>query len=161
MSAADTLSINTKSQLYEYGAPATAGAFFIAKNNVISAPKPDKMSSQLIIFMANFIQISPQELDKFSQYHPDGNIHQTSMWADFQANVPGREKCTACGIKDGEKLRSAGLFVRQKLPLGLCWYFAPRGPLLGCNDDLELMVDGIKKVEPKCVFVRIESARSN
>ncbi len=106
--------------------------------------------------MAKFVQISPQELNDFSKNDSLGNIHQTSMWADFQSRVPGRAKCILCGIKDGEKLRSAGLLVRQRLPFGLCWYFAPRGPILGNAGDLDLMVDGIKTLEPKCVFLRIE-----
>ncbi len=111
--------------------------------------------------MPKFTQISLKELDDFSKNHPDGNIHQTSMWANFQSNVPGRGKCIACGIKDGDELRSAGLFVRQQLPFGLCWYFAPRGPLLGHDGDLDMIVDGIRSLEPKCVFVRWESAISS
>ncbi len=108
--------------------------------------------------MSEFCEISPRELDEFSQKHPKGNIHQTSMWADFQAQVPSRGKASIYGLKDGDKLRAVAVFVRQRLPMGLCWYFVPRGPLLGDDKDFRALMDGFARLarQGKCVFVRVE-----
>jgi len=108
--------------------------------------------------MLKVCEISPEELDEFALKHPKGNIHQTSMWTDFQMKIPGRGKAVICGVKDGDNLRSVAVFVRQKLPMGLCWYFMPRGPLLGDCADFERIIEGFQEVvaKEKCVFVRVE-----
>jgi len=113
--------------------------------------------------MLQFCKISEKELDAFSLKHPKGNIHQTSMWADFQTNVAARGKSVICGVKDGDSLRAAAVFVRQKLPMGLCWYFAPRGPLLDGPGYFRPLMDGFIQMarKEKCVFVRVEPPCGN
>lgn len=114
--------------------------------------------------MNSFTEISPKDLDEFAVSHPYGNIHQSSKWAEFQSGVVGRGKALAYGVKDGDKLRAAGLFVRQELPYGLCWYFCPRGPLLSYGKPSEaakewgVIWNGLKGVlaKEKCVFLRVE-----
>ncbi|MFA6528955.1 MAG: peptidoglycan bridge formation glycyltransferase FemA/FemB family protein [Candidatus Gracilibacteria bacterium] len=108
--------------------------------------------------MLIFSEISADELDNFSKKNPLGNIHQTGMWARFQEAVPGRGKVIICGVKDGGILAACGLFVRQKLPMGMCWYFCPRGPMVNSREELDCMIEGLKSLlkKEKCVFLRIE-----
>lgn len=80
------------------------------------------------------------------------------MWADFQSGVAMRGRAVICGVKDGDNLRAAAVFIKQRLPMGLCWYFVPRGPLLDGSDYFEPLMDGFIKAaqREKCVFVRVE-----
>ncbi len=109
--------------------------------------------------MLTFSQISAEELDGFSLNNPLGNIHQTGDWARFQESVLGRGKTIMCGVKDGGLLKAAGLFVRQKLPMGMCWYFCPRGPMCNSQEELTCMIDGLTPIlkKEKCIFLRVES----
>ena len=109
--------------------------------------------------MLTFHEISGKEMDAFSKDHPLGNIHQTSAWAKFQKGVKGRGKTLICGVKDEEgSLRAAAVLVRQELPMGLCWYFVPRGPLFKEREELDALIEGIKPLlkQEKCVFLRFE-----
>lgn len=108
--------------------------------------------------MLIFSEISCEEMDGFSKKHPYGDIHQTSMWAKFQANTEGRGESMICGVKEGKRIVASAVVVKQFLPFGLCWYFMPRGPLFDSKKSLNALMDGILKIarKNKAVFVRIE-----
>ncbi|HAU39593.1 MAG: pentaglycine interpeptide bridge formation protein [Candidatus Peregrinibacteria bacterium GW2011_GWF2_43_17] len=105
-----------------------------------------------------FSEISRGEMDDFSKNHIYGNIHQTSMWADFQSGSEGRGRAIICGVKGGKKVVAGAVVVKQFLPFGLCWYFVPRGPLADSKEVFDILMEGILKIGKKdnCVFVRIE-----
>jgi len=113
--------------------------------------------------MLVFSEISGEELDNFSKKHGLGNIHQASMWADFQSDTEGRGETKIFGVKDGDIVVAAACVVKQKLPFGLCWYFVPRGPLCNSQKDFDALMGGIYAMakRSKSVFIRIEPPSSD
>lgn len=60
--------------------------------------------------------------------HPHGSLFQTSAWAHFQQQLPGRGKTwiitNTDRIEDG-----GGVIVKHELPFGRSWLECPSGPL--------------------------------
>lgn len=84
----------------------------------------------------------------FVKSQPLGSLYQTSIWAHFQAQIPGKEKTMFITVTDphshsgGEAhsegvfppaanhtLLGGGLIIIRSLPLGLAWIECPRGPV--------------------------------
>ncbi len=85
--------------------------------------------------LINPSQKDRQKYDNFVKNHPLGSIHQTLEWGLFQCKTPGRDKFYALMQEDqnGNCVGSV-LLIRQQLPKGLCWLYAPRGPLIDYAD---------------------------
>lgn len=102
----------------------------------------------------------------FVDKHPLGNIHQTPEWGHFQSKVPGREKYWIIVLEEKltPKILAGTLLVRQALPHGYCWLYAPRGPLLDYDDSqvahsqMSALLAEIKKIanKEKAIFLRVD-----
>lgn len=92
-----------------------------------------------------------------------GSVVQSWGWGEFQKTIPSRGKFWALGAKEGDKWLGSALVVRQRLPLGLCWFSIARGPIIATDKGQEWKVwegllatlKGLAKQE-KAVFVRVE-----
>jgi lipid II:glycine glycyltransferase (peptidoglycan interpeptide bridge formation enzyme) len=106
----------------------------------------------------------------FVKKHPLGNIHQTPEWGHFQGKVPGREKYWIIVLEENTENQSsprilAGtLLLRQSLPHGYSWLYAPRGPLLNYDDfastqgQMSVLMGAIKEIarKEKAIFLRVD-----
>lgn len=68
--------------------------------------------------------------DQFVESHPLGSIFQSTAWAKFQEQTPQRGKYWILAIYENNKIVGGSLLIRHKLPAGLSWIYASRGPLL-------------------------------
>jgi len=74
--------------------------------------------------------------DDFVKSHPLSTIHQTSKWAHFQAKTDVSGKFWVVILEDEKGEISGGSVVyKRKLPMGLSWFYAGRGPLLNYEND--------------------------
>lgn len=104
----------------------------------------------------------------FVEKHPQGNIHQTSEWGHFRSKVPGNDKYWIVVIEEktsGQTQIIAGtLLIRQSLPRGYSWLYAPRGPLLNyedfasCQMQMGVLMNVIKELarKEKAIFFRAD-----
>lgn len=119
----------------------------------------------------------------FVEKHPLGNIHQTPEWGHFRRQVTGNEKYWIIVLEEkltpGSQSRiendlgseqapseiiAGTLLLRQSLPHGYSWLYAPRGPLLNYNDSesayeqMAALMNEIKKIakEEKAIFFRAD-----
>lgn len=84
--------------------------------------------------------------NEFVKSQPLGSLYQTSIWAHFQAQIPGKEKTMFITVPDPQTSKTApaqnhqhhgqpspllggGLIIIRSLPLGLAWIECPRGPV--------------------------------
>ncbi|PKL36490.1 hypothetical protein CVV38_01125 [Candidatus Peregrinibacteria bacterium HGW-Peregrinibacteria-1] len=107
---------------------------------------------------------SPQakDWDLFVENHPLGNIHQTEKFKEFSSQLPQRGKSWLITTED----HTAGtVLIRYRLPRGLSWLYAPRGPLLDYQKSPETIQKQltelhttIKKIakQEKAIFLRID-----
>jgi len=89
-----------------------------------------------------------------------GSVVQSWGWGEFQAIVPSRGKFWALVVKEGDTWVDSALVIRQRLPLGLCWFSIARGPLQKTQagevwDALLKEITALAKQE-RAVFVRVE-----
>ncbi len=100
----------------------------------------------------------------FVATHPLGNIHQTSEWGHFQEKVPGRGKYWIIVLEENSQILAGTLLLRQSLPRGYSWLYAPRGPLLNyenhaaAHEQMAILMNEIKKIAKaeKSVFLRVD-----
>lgn len=104
----------------------------------------------------------------FVEKHPQGNIHQTPEWGHFRGHVPGNDKHWIIVLEEkaaGQTQIIAGtLLIRQSLPHGYSWLYAPRGPLLNYEDfgstqmQMSVLMDAIKELarKEKAIFFRVD-----
>lgn len=103
--------------------------------------------------------------NKFVASHPLGTIHQTSFWGDFQAKNSDRDKYFIVTLPTSPSstpvpISAGGLFIRQRLPLGLSWFYCPRGPLCNYSNpkELEKILEKLRPIaiQERAVFLRID-----
>ena len=86
---------------------------------------------------------------------------QSWGWGEFQKSL-GR-KIWRFKIERDNELAVAGQAILHSLPFGLSYIYLPRGPLvtpIGKNhveDIIKVMVQGIRGLAPKAIFIRSES----
>lgn len=88
-------------------------------------------------FFIRQIKIESEEAlyDHFVEHHPYTSFFQTRAWGDFQKQIPGRSKTWIFGLFEDKKIVGTMLVVRHDLPLGKCWLYTPRGPLLDWKNE--------------------------
>lgn len=106
----------------------------------------------------------------FVKQHPLGNIHQTPAWGHFRNKVPGHGKYWIIVLEENSenqsspKILAGTLLLRQSLPHGYSWLYAPRGPLLSYDDfastqeQMSVLMGAIKEIarKEKAVFLRVD-----
>jgi lipid II:glycine glycyltransferase (peptidoglycan interpeptide bridge formation enzyme) len=117
--------------------------------------------------------VSGKEMEEFDRFlekttetlnsSKPGNIHQCSCWGRFQAAGEMRDKFWCVGVKESGKMVASALVVKQKLPLGKCWMYVPRGPVMDyrgarAKEILAVLIGKIKELAKaeKAVFVRVD-----
>ncbi len=72
-----------------------------------------------------------------------GSLYQTSIWAHFQEQIPGKEKAQLVIITHPEThaIVGGGFLVKHALPFSLSWLECPRGPVF----DITLSEDDLAK----------------
>lgn len=99
--------------------------------------------------------------DLFVQHHPLGSIHQSWNWGVFQSKSTERDKFWVVVVKDDkDNIQASALIIRQRLPLGKCWLYCPRGPLVDYTDHQQLaaLFEKIREIawREKAIFVRFD-----
>ncbi len=93
--------------------------------------------------------------ENFTNEHPAGNFFQSLVFGKFQETIPYRGKSwTLTAKNEAGQIISSCLLVKQKLPFGLCWLWAPYGPI-GFDEKIFQDAALIAK-EEKAVFARFE-----
>ena len=61
-------------------------------------------------------------------------------------------------VNTGGKLVAGAVIVRQRLPMGRCWLYVPRGPIWKDAGDLEAILGVVKGIaaQQKAVFLRVD-----
>lgn len=96
-----------------------------------------------------------------------GSLYQTSIWANFQEQIPGKEKSQLVTVQDPqtEAILGGGFLVKHALPFSLSWLECPRGPVFDSNlseDQIdmffEIFLEKVRAIaaQEKSVFLRID-----
>ena len=103
--------------------------------------------------------VSKNKFDQFVENHSLGNIHQTWDWGEFQIKSGWRDKMWTLALEDKE-IHASALLIRQRLPMGKCWLYCPRGPLVDYSNEIAvgLIFDKIAEIAKaeNAVFVRFD-----
>lgn len=106
----------------------------------------------------NFTTLNETEFESFARNHPMGNFHQTIGWAKLKG-VTGWTH-NFIGIKKDGKVIAGSLILEKKLPLGLKFFYAPRGFLIDYDDTvlLDFFISHLKTYAKKkhAIFVKID-----
>ena len=87
--------------------------------------------------------MTPHLWNDFVKSSPLRSLSQTSIWAHFQAKIPGKEKTEIITIvdpKNHSELFGGGLVILHSLPFGLSWIECPRGPVFRDKETLEQLI---------------------
>ena len=118
--------------------------------------------------------ISPHLWNDFVKEQPLGSLHQTSIWAHFQEQIPGKGKTSLVVVAAPEdkhsktpRILGGGLLIHHSLPFGLSWLECPRGPVFDTtlsSDELEYFfknfLEQVQEIAEKnnAVFLRTDPA---
>ncbi len=80
--------------------------------------------------MLEFILLTQEEFQDFSENHPLNSIYQSVSWTKVKSNW----KPLYLGVKSENKVIAACLFLLRPIPFGFQFAYSPRGPLLNFND---------------------------
>ncbi|MFA5020785.1 MAG: peptidoglycan bridge formation glycyltransferase FemA/FemB family protein [Patescibacteria group bacterium] len=107
--------------------------------------------------------LAKQTWDGFvSASAPDGGWLQSWAWGEFQQDW-GR-KIFRLAVFDGDVLAAVILLAKQEMPLGFCYLYAPRGPVIGRSADRSAVIDflflAVKKIAQaeQAIFFRLDPA---
>lgn len=107
--------------------------------------------------------LNKKDWDDFvSASAPDGGWLQSWAWGEFQRDW-GR-KIFRLAVFDGDILLAAALVVKQEMPLGFCYLYSPRGPVIGQSADRSAIIDFllliVKKIAQaeQAIFFRLDPA---
>ena len=78
-----------------------------------------------------WITLTAEQFDEFSEKHPLNSIFQTSAWAKLKSNWEAHY----VGVKDNDELKAAALVLIREVKLGYKFAYCPRGPLLDYEDE--------------------------
>lgn len=111
--------------------------------------------------------ISPHQWNEWLAGQALGSLYQTSIWANFQEQIPGKEKSIFIGVTNPETkaIVGGGYLVKHTLPFSLSWLECPRGPVFDANlseDEMtaffEQFIQKVREVatRERSVFLRID-----
>jgi len=105
---------------------------------------------------------SSEIFNEFVNKNDLGSIHQITQWGEFQSKSVMRDKFWSIIVKDQNTIIASTILIKQKLPMGLCWLYSPRGPILDYTNPLGLkeLLETIKIIAKaeKAVFLRVDPA---
>lgn len=103
--------------------------------------------------------VEKEEYEEFVQTHKKSHFLQSYDWGEF-ARLEKNFTPYYVGLKDNGKLVAAALLLQKKLPLGLSYFYSPRGFVIDFHDFslLEKFTKEIKKMAKKkrAIFVKID-----
>jgi peptidoglycan pentaglycine glycine transferase (the first glycine) len=103
--------------------------------------------------------------NEFIQKNSPESFLQSFEWGEFQ-KATGKNVFRFV-VSEDENIRLLSQVVEHKLPLGLCYWYIPRGPVIGSeiskekkSDILEFFTDNLKATAEKsgAIFVRMDPA---
>jgi len=96
--------------------------------------------------------------DNFVLSHPQGSVHQTSAWASFQKQIPGRDEVLGFGMKDKQnKIIATCLCVKMHTGFGdKYWYYSPRGPVNPTPEFITHITHQLTNSSTRPLFWRID-----
>lgn len=109
------------------------------------------------------VNLNKKQLDDFVADQEHGQFLQSSAWADFNDKLGA--KVWRLGVEEEGELMATVIFIKKMLPLGLSYWYCPRGPVIKSQDlsfkfqvSLEFLVVEIKKLatKEKVLFFRFE-----
>ena len=107
-------------------------------------------------FITNLSKI---EYDKFVSNHPKSHFLQSYNWGEF-AKIEKNLTPHYVGLKENGKLIATTLLLQKHLPLGLSYFYAPRGFVIDFNDQKlsTVFVENLKKYanQHKAIFIKID-----
>ncbi len=78
--------------------------------------------------------LSKKEYTAFFNKFPYSHFLQSYAWGETNKETRGKTPCYV-GLKDDKnKLVAAALLLKKEMPLGLCYYYCPRGYLIDFKD---------------------------
>lgn len=104
---------------------------------------------------------TPMDWDGFTAKEAeDGGFLQSWQWGEFQSDL-GR-KIFRLTIVSEQKIAAVALVIKQEMPLGFCYLYCPRGPVIGRNFDqaeiLDFLFLTIRKIAQaeQAIFFRLD-----
>jgi peptidoglycan pentaglycine glycine transferase (the first glycine) len=103
-----------------------------------------------------------KQLDDFVDAQLHAEFLQSWQWGEFQEKVEGR--IMRLGLEEDGKLIAAATIVKKSLPLGMNYFYCPRGPVIreemsGKREEIfNYLFSEIKKITEKesVIFLRLE-----
>jgi peptidoglycan pentaglycine glycine transferase (the first glycine) len=120
---------------------------------------------QVITIMSNLKLIEIKKLEDLNSFvgaQPHAELLQSWAWGEFQEKVG--VKVLRLGVEDGGKLVAVASLIKRSSPLGMNYFYCPRGPIVNyklsiINEKLfDFLLSEIKKIanKEKVIFLRIE-----
>jgi len=101
--------------------------------------------------------------DDFVALHSLGSVHQLSSWGQFQASKGTEWGFWILALFWEGKICGGALILRRRLPLGRCWLYIPKGPLLNyadsmVKDQMNVLLQELRNLgkREKAVYLRVE-----
>jgi lipid II:glycine glycyltransferase (peptidoglycan interpeptide bridge formation enzyme) len=103
-----------------------------------------------------------KQLNDFVGAQTHAELLQSWEWSEFQEQTGN--KIFRLGLEEDGKIIAAATLMKKSLPLGMNYFYCPRGPISKCEvrsakcEVLEFLFGKIKKIarEEKVIFLRIE-----
>ena len=103
-----------------------------------------------------------KQLNEFFGAQPHAEFLQSWEWGEFQKKVEGG--IMRFGIEDDGKIIAAATLVKKSLPMGMNYFYCPRGPVIreqrteNREQILNFFFEEIKKIgqKEKSIFLRFE-----
>lgn len=104
--------------------------------------------------------VKKKDFDQFVLSHSNVSFMQSSVWGDFWSKEMHRKPYYVGIIDKKKKLVAAALLFKKDLPLGLCYFYSPRGLILDWENKglIELFTEEIKRFakKQKAIYVKID-----
>ena len=105
-------------------------------------------------------EIDEQKYEDFVKNHPKSHFLQSYTWGQFEAKVMDRTPYYVGLVDEQDHLVAATLLLQKKLPLGYCYFYAPRGYVIDFKNNT-LLTEFTKELKKfakkkKALFIKID-----
>lgn len=88
-------------------------------------------------------------------------IEQSAAWSEFQKTIPGRGETWQINFADSAGEFNSALLIKQQLPMGKCWLWCARGPIMDDYTDQTAWHNFLKETRSiallnQAIFLRVE-----
>ena len=107
------------------------------------------------------IELEEKNFDHYVKSHPEkSHFLQSATWGKFSHKVRNLKPFYLGLIDDNKNIVGATLLLRKSLPLGLCYFYAPRGFVIDFKDE-NLLKNMTKEIvafskKKRAIFVKID-----